>query len=378
MSRRKGLMSVDELVGQVQPAPEVAYLKDQVQKRDAIIERLRAELGGMSDVAEMFEQAIRCLPEPTEIKIERHKELHAPSEFVLMLTDLHAGERVVPSEMEGYGEYNWGIMKSRLWKTLEKTVELVNIKRHACKCDRLTVMLGGDFVTGDIHDELDRTAELSLPLTIVELGDLLAQSLTLLSSHFAEVHVFGVCGNHGRKDKKPVAKQRADRNWDTSAYHIARKITRVNGRIMWTLPRSPACIVDIAGCRFLLKHGDNVAMAGGVTPYYGLARDTAREYQKRRGVEDFDYVLQGHLHHWGLSEGNRILAPSLIGPNEFSCNLLHSVFPPAQLLLECTEQNNLGLISQQPIWLAGVIKGHGFLKSSIDIPSDTIPDRDGL
>jgi len=359
-------MSEDELIQSKQPNTEVEYLRAQVRKRDSIILKQRNRIGQLEDVSELFGDTIRSLPPPSGFDFRMPDKLGvSPAMAHLCLSDFHAEETIDPEEMEGYANFNWDIFRARAWRSVTKTVELVDLLRHGQEIRELSVFLLGDMVTGDIHADAERTASMPLPIAIVELADVIAQMVNYLSAHFEVVKVVGVCGNHGRKDFKPVSKQKVDRNWDSSVYHIARKITRENSRIEWLLPRSPAVVVGVLGADLLLKHGDGIK-AQGVTPYYGLVRDTSREVIKRRKVQDFDYVIQGHLHHWGLVEGNRILCPSLIGPNQFSYDLLHSTYPPEQLLLFTTEHK--GLISQHPIKLEGA-NGHGFIDDKL-IKSD--------
>lgn len=345
----KGTMSEEELIKSVQPSEEAEYLREQVKKRDTVIKRQRKEIGALRDISELFGSAIRSLPPPDGFNFRMpENDSVSPAMAQLCLADFHAEETVNYEEMEGYAEFNWDIFKARAWQTTVKAVELVDLMRHSENVPDICVFLMGDMVTGDIHADIERNASMALPMAITETADIIAQMMNYLSAHFKNVYVYGMCGNHGRKDLKPVTKKKSDRNWDTSVYHIARKITRENDRIHWTIPKSPNSVVEVPGVNFLLKHGDGIKQQG-VTPYYGLVRDTSREIEKRRRNQDFDYVIQGHLHHFGITEGNRILCPSLIGPNEFSFNLLHATYPPEQLLMFTTEEH--GLIDLKPIKL---------------------------
>ena len=360
-----GATSADELIGKAQPNAEITYLKGIIKKREASISRQQVRIGALEDVSELFGDAIRALPPPQQIdyRIPKGKKVSTIMAHAV-ITDLHAEETIDPEEMEGYGCYSWSVFLDRMWHTITKCIQIVDLARHSNRVTEISVFLLGDNVTGDIHADGERTASISLPLAIVEIGDIIAQSLNYLSAHFEKVTVVCICGNHGRKDLKPVTKQRADRNWDSSVYHIARKITRDNHRIEWIIPRSPAIIYNAPGVDFLLKHGDGI-MSSGTTPYYGIVRDTAREQSKRRKEGGFDYVIQGHLHHYGLVEGCRIIAPSLIGPNQYSFNLLHATYPAEQLLLFTSAEH--GLISQHPIKFTDMSSSHGFLSDELSV-----------
>ena len=359
-------ISEDELIGKVQPSAEIEYLRAQIKKRESVIKTQRKRIGQLEDISELFGDAIRALPPPQSVKFTiPKKETEAPGQVQLIITDLHAEETIDELEMENYACFNWEVFLARMWSTVTRAIQKVESARRAGRDIReVSVFLLGDNVTGDIHADGERTASMALPIAIVEIGDIIAQTLNYLSAHFEVVRVVGICGNHGRKDHKPATKQRNDRNWDSSVYHIARKITRDNDRIVWTIPKSPAVIFNVPGVRYLLKHGDGI-MSAGTTPYYGLVRDTSREMQKRMKEGGFDYVVQGHLHHLGLVEGNRIIAPSLIGPNQYSFNLLHATYPAEQLMLWTSEDE--GMIGHTTIRLDKVHSGHGFIIDDLTV-----------
>lgn len=338
------------------PPPEVVGLRSVIHKQETEISALKTTVAKLEAFDAEAAAAIRRLPRPRAIVPPEVEALHAPVDALLVLADWHAGEVVRAEETEGYGEYCWETMLARAWATAQKTGELVTIMRQTSRCDRLTVLVLGDIVSGNIHEELDRTNEFALPETVVRTGRVLAEVVTMLAARFERIDVLAVPGNHGRQDRKPVAKQFAARNWDTAVYQIARAMSPTS--IAWAIPESRAVRVDLDGCRLLAKHGDDVQMQGGVVPFYGLARDTAKEHAKRAGVDDFDLIVQGHLHDHYVLPG-RVVAPALVGTNEYAFERLHAVSQPAQLLAFSCAKRPGRLICQWPILLDGA-SGNGF------------------
>lgn len=352
---KKNRMTVDKIVERQHESPALAELDARCRKQASELRDLKALLASDDRLYEALRDAVRALPAPRAERIPTPKLSHADSSAILSLADVHAEEYVDSEEMEGFAHYDWNTFLDRMWTTAHKTIELTNIMRQAGKVDELHVFGLGDLLTGQIHLELDRTNTFNLPEAVVNVAYVLAQTMNLLAGHFKQVHFAGVCGNHGRSDIKPVHKQRADRNWDTAVYRIARLLLANTPNISWLIPRSPAVCVNVRGTRIVIKHGDDIK-ARGVTPFYGLARDTSEEHSKRRGERDFDLVMQGHLHIFAKLE-DRVLCPSMIGTSQYSFNKLHSVAKPQQLLCFANEKH--GVSTFWPINLEQA-DGHGF------------------
>lgn len=338
------------------PSAEVVGLRGVVTKQDAEIAALKRVVARLEAFDADALAAVRALPRARRVEFAPPELGHAPVDALLVLSDWHAGERVRLEETEGYAEYDWETLCARAWLVGQKAAELASIMRRSSPCDSLLIACLGDMVSGDIHDELDRTNEFSLPDVVVKTGRVLASLVSGLEASFSDVRVVAVCGNHGRQDKKPVAKGFAARNWDGAVYKIARAMT--DGHVSWQIPESRAVRVNLAGCRLLIKHGDDVNMHSGIVPFYGLNRDTAKEHAKRAGADDFDVILQGHLHDHYLLPG-RVVAPALVGTNEYAFERLHAVSDPAQLLAFSCAKRPGRLICQWPILLDGA-EGHGF------------------
>jgi hypothetical protein len=75
---------------------------------------------------------------------------------------------------------------------------MAKIQRHGAKIDRLVLILGGDLMTGYIHEELLENNALSPTQTVLWLQDQIASGIELLSKHFGEIVIPCVFGNHGR------------------------------------------------------------------------------------------------------------------------------------------------------------------------------------
>jgi len=336
---------------------KISLLQSDVRKSNRRVQELVRQVAHATEWEKRIQGHLAVLPVPRKISYPKPKLTHQASTAILNLSDWHAEESVDPKEMEGFAEFNWDILLARVWLTGQKTLELINIMRQSSPIDDLIINVLGDMVNGEIHDELKDTNQFDLAVAVPNVGWVLAQLVQALAPHLKSVKLYCVCGNHGRQDLKPRCKKRAQRNWDTAVYKIAQMLTRNDKSIHWNISPSPACWYRVPGSRILIKHGDDVRMAG-IKPFYGIARDTAKEHSKRRGRRDFDTVFQGHLHSWDKVE-ERILCPALVGTNEYAFSRLHAFNGPAQLLTFVNKKH--GVTCQWPIYLDNA-KKHGFME----------------
>src|SRR3990167_5374233 len=75
----------------------------------------------------------------------------------LLLTDTHFDEVVDPDQIEGLNAYNREIAEMRLERCFGSTVKLARHYLAGVKYDGVTVFLGGDIFSGNIHEELKIT-----------------------------------------------------------------------------------------------------------------------------------------------------------------------------------------------------------------------------
>ena len=79
----------------------------------------------------------------------------------------------------------------------------------AYEYDGITLMLGGDIITGAIHQELADTNEAPVPATIAHWTPILASIIDYLADQFGRIWIASVDGNHDRTTMKPRMKLRA-------------------------------------------------------------------------------------------------------------------------------------------------------------------------
>lgn len=225
----------------------------------------------------------------------------------LCLSDLHWGECVNPQEVEYFNEYNLSIAQRRLARVFDKSQELLLTHQAGQKYEGFVCILGGDMLSGDIHDELRWTNEIPTLDAIMDLADHLSDGLCQLSENFETVYVPCVVGNHGRKDRKPTAKLKVRENFDWLLYRILQRIVtakvakrnRGNCNVSFDIADSADLRYDIYNTRYLLTHGDQFNWSGGIGGIFpGLMKTDLKKRVRQMvyGRGGYDVLVMGHWH----------------------------------------------------------------------------------
>lgn len=253
------------------------------------------------------------------------------------LSDLHAGEQVRPEEMGGFNAYNLKIADLRLKAFFANTIELSRDWFTGFEYDGIVLPLGGDLVSGSIHDELRETDELSVFDSTLWVAERLLAGLPSWVEAFGNVHVVSVPGNHGRDSKVPRYKGRSSHNADT---HIARMLAMSwkGDGVTFYIPETIDAGFDVYSTRFNMVHGDEyqknnpgVAEIGSLGP---VKRGTLRASRAKQAEgHPFDVNLVAHFHQlvYAPNQGF-VMNGSVKGYDEYARGLSLKPEPPQQAL----------------------------------------------
>lgn len=319
-------------------------------------ERLQEEL-----FLSVLEKAVRSFPVPSKIAPPPTRtRLGGEEVAVILLSDWHIGEIVRPETVSGVNEYNELIAAARLEFLASKVAELVDLQRHYTTINRAVVWLGGDMVSGIIHQELRDTAILLAVEQTALAGYLMAQLIAEISTLFKEVVVVTTVGNHGRISKKKTFKTHTINNLDYVAYQICAFALRNYKHLKFVIDPALFRYMDIFGWRFVFSHGDETKSWMQI-PFYGLRRDFAAKqainvYVHSGGdltsaVQPVNYKVVGHFHTGGIvpdNLGDIIMNGTLKGVDEFSF-AKGFISRPFQYLFGVHREN--GLTFNYRIWL---------------------------
>lgn len=236
--------------------------------------------------------------DPPEWLIHQPKGKTHHAMVTAFLSDTHFDEVVTAAEMNGVNSYNRKIAELRLRKFFDSTIKLTRDYIAGVKIDGLVLPLGGDMVTGNIHDELERTNDAPIIDTCLHWAEQLAAGVELQLKFFPKVFIPCVVGNHGRLHKKPQHKTSVRNNFDWLIYKIVEKHFKGNDRVSFQILDSLDCPYTVYSTRYLMQHGNQFTGGNGIG---GIAVPIMRGDAKKQKMmaalnRSYDFLHIGHWH----------------------------------------------------------------------------------
>ena len=307
------------------------------------IRRLEAELKAAAKVDEQatiikgvigkMARQVEELEAPEWI-IKPNSKPSAPGVPTLFLSDLHWGEKVFPSQINNVNEFNLKIAHERMATLVDSAVHLLQIISPKMDYPGIVVPLGGDMMSGDIHEELTATNEIpSLPV-MLDLFGVLVGVIESLATTFGAVFLPTCTGNHGRNTKKIYAKDRHATSFDWLLYQFLARHFEKDKRVTFLIPDGPATHYKIFGHRYRLSHGDRLGRGGdGIIGALGpIIRGDHRTRSRDAQIDlAYDTQIIGHFHQ--LTMMTRVIVNGCLkGMDEYSYTEGYPFEPPQQAL----------------------------------------------
>jgi hypothetical protein len=292
---------------------------------NAEIKHLTAQLASAQERLSVYEAVPR--QEPHEIV--RYKASGGQAIAVACLSDVHMEERVDPSDVPGvHNQYSPDICRRRLEQFAQRVVLLTESQRHLAQIDDLCLFLGGDLITGHLHDDQkESNYMLPLPALLFALREINSVIAHLLEHGGFERIVIPCCyGNHGRTTKKPRAKTAAETNYEWMLYNLLVQHWADEPRIEWHVASGGMLYIDLMGhvCRF--THGDFMTYNGGTG---GASVPIMRAVSDWDKAQPAALTFMGHF-HTARDFGRIILNGSVMGYNAYALSIHAAYERPRQ------------------------------------------------
>lgn len=366
LARQRGLTAASAVI------TETDRLREDLRQARAELKRLLTDRE--TDKA-TFERSIGLaarVPEPPSWMVQRPTRAAGgiASEIpVLFVSDIHHGETVVAGDMAGTNAFNREISKQRLEHLFRTAVTLIGRDLHGKKPKGVVLALGGDMITGDIHEELEISNDGSTTQALDELTDIIAAGIALLADAYGRVFIPCVVGNHGRNTKRWRAKGAVYTSYEWLMYRTLERHFRADKRITFFIPGEVDAFFKVNGKRFLLTHGDRLGVKGGdgiIGAIGPIMRGTVKLGTSERQIgRDFDYLMMGHW-HFPLYLPVTIVNGCVKGYDEYARLGLRVPYAPAsQMLFYVHPTHGLTIrrevILQDPLDKAAV-RDHGWVE----------------
>ncbi len=268
----------------------------------------------------------------------------------LFASDWHWGEVVRPQEIGGVNEFNLRIANKRAETMFNVACDLLTNHLSASKYPGICLLLGGDMLSGDIHDELRETNEEPVMVAWLDVLGVLVKAITQLENTFGKVLVVCVTGNHGRNTHKPRAKRRNHSNFDWLLYQVLARRFADHDNVTFRIPDGPDALFRLYQHRYMLTHGDQFRGGDGIIgPLGPITRGDIKKRSRQAQVNaGYDTILMGHWHQL-IQLDSLIVNGSLKGYDEYAASNNFKFESPRQALWITHPQH--GITISMPVYL---------------------------
>lgn len=333
-----------------EPVREEIY-QEHLRSREAKSTRSReTELLEMLHESRERQKFLDEFSAPTRpLKIHRRETTSGLREgtAVVLASDWHIEEVVDPMKIAGRNAYNLDIAQARATRFFQGVEWLANFARNEFTLREIVLWLGGDLMSGHIHEELMETNELSPAETILKLRDMLVGGIDYLLEDPKLECLKIPCsfGNHGRTTQKFRSKTGAENSFEWLLYNVLAWHYEKEPRVQFAVDKSRHQYVEAYDFRLHFHHGDTVRFWGGVG---GLSIPLNKRIPKWDNVLRSDYHHIGHFHQ-AIDLGRVLVNGSLIGYNEYAMDQGCDFEPPQQMFYVLDSKR--GKCLPTPIWV---------------------------
>lgn len=311
------------------------------QKREQkkVIKALEAELEAAT-IRTDFLDSLSDAPDPKPMKIRARRgqgKRHPSGTYAMLASDWHVGERVRPETVGWRNEYSPEIAQERAEQFFKSNLVMLNASRSAWDIRDLVLWMGGDLMTGYIHEEYLEENFLSPVEEALLAREIMIRGIDflLVESDAERIIIVTNHGNHGRTGLKLKIASEAKNSFEWMLYHLIRShycatlenpgaTKSQDGRLEFRIAAGLNNVVDLYGFRINFAHGHENRYGGGIG---GISIPINKRIGRRAASVPIRWegtelaaphlYVHGHFHQLtypGPSMGNG----SLIGWNAFA------------------------------------------------------------
>jgi hypothetical protein len=212
---------------------------------------------------------------------------------IVQASDWHVGEFVHPEKVNYWNKYNPDIAEVSARLFFERSVKLIRKEQKEIKINKVLLHLGGDMMTGHIHEELKESTAYSPNEECQFAKHLIIGGLNYWLENIKEVYVVCSYGNHGRNNPEKKISSGAENSYEWAMYHDIARHFENNPRIKFLIPRGEWAYVDIGRYKIRATHLDAVRYVGGVG---GISIPLIKAVHNWNAAVHADMTIGGHFH----------------------------------------------------------------------------------
>jgi hypothetical protein len=285
---------------------EVQELHRQLAEKDRVFENYRKTRGGLEVFFRRVVDSISPITPLPKLYVPESGKKKTEVAMVGEIADSHMGAEQKGEEIEGFNDFNPLICERRNMGFAYSMVDYANTLRASYKIHELHILMLGDLISGDIHQELLITNAFPSPVQVVRAAMVHAKQIAILAPHFEKIIVHFVSeDNHARLTKKP---QSGEAGLNSMNYLVGKlleayiqKHTNVEFNIYPMLEK----VISVNQMQYLITHGHQIRGWMGY-PWYNAERKVGKETitRMRLVLEDpskihelgFHKMVHAHFH----------------------------------------------------------------------------------
>jgi len=312
---------------------------------ERLVKRNQELSATLDQMANLVEQE-RIEAKPVRIDLKKEPNHHAIA--IVHWSDWHVAERVYKSKTNGKNAFNPDICRARVKKLTENTLKLIELSRKHVVIDEMVFVLGGDFITGHLHEELAQTNCMGVTEECYFAQKLLEESVgaVIASAKMKKIRIVCHRGNHGRTTRKMQFKNDYETSFESLMYWNLRDRLTMDG-VEWVIPQSDIAYTTLVKDVDLRTiHGHQIKYQGGIGGVsIPLTKWIIRQNQTRPAIA----TMLGHFHTFCPAATSSICG-SLKGWDEFAQSHGFTFEEPSQLfmLFDCKRRH---LTARHPIFV---------------------------
>jgi hypothetical protein len=267
---------------------------------------------------------------------------------VVLASDWHVEETVDAAKVSGRNSYDLTIARQRITRFFGGIDWLLGLNRQAFAIRDMVLWLGGDLISGFIHDDLVEANSLSPIEAILCLRDWLIDGIETLLKDPKLDRLIVPCsyGNHGRNGVKKKIARGAENSYEWLLYNILERHFAGNKRVSFSVARGEHVYVDVYGHVLHFTHGDSVNYGGGVG---GITIPLNKAINGWNTVRRADMHHIGHFHQLTWTR-DAVVNGSLIGYSPFAYHVKAHYEEPQQAFYVLDSKRGRSITA--PIWVS--------------------------
>jgi hypothetical protein len=335
-------MSVETLAARA----KTRALEQQVLRLKGRVSELVGERNAAERAAEMRGLHAQCAREPAPVvAAKRSPPDRRTAAAVALLSDWHVGEKVTKAKT-GCNTYNPKIAAASARALFEAIEWHIAHHRVSWQIDTLVLWLGGDLITGYLHDDQKLTNYLSPTQESLLAQQLIGEGLDRLLGVVDSIVCVCSYGNHGRTTIKPVISAGAENSFEWALYQQLARTYAKESRIRWEIASGEFAYLRVFDTTIRFTHGDAARFGGGVG---GITIPINKALAKWQTYRRADVTCMGHFHSYhDLPE--LVVNGSLIGAAPYGIRFAAHERPAQAFFLVDSEK---GKCMSNRIWIKG-------------------------